>query len=121
MLGLGVASGAAIFLGVLLLGATICFWTVQTTELTNIFTYGGREMLSWPLAIYPQSLQRIFVFIIPLAFGCYVPTCYLLGRPLPFGMPAWVAFVGPVAALVFVGVAGAIWRVGVRHYQSTGT
>jgi ABC-2 type transport system permease protein len=121
MLGLGIASGAAIFLGVLLLGATVCFWTVQSTELTNIFTYGGREMLSWPLPIYPESLQRIFLFIVPLAFGCYVPTCYLLGRPLPLGLPAWLAFLGPLAAIAFAVVTGATWRLGVTHYQSTGT
>jgi ABC-2 type transport system permease protein len=122
VLALGIASGAAIFLSVLLLGATVCFWTVQTTELTNIFTYGGREMLSWPFPIYSQTLQRIFLFIVPLAFGCYVPTCFALGRALPLGMPAWVALVGPVsAALIFSMVAAAIWRMGVRHYQSTGS
>jgi ABC-2 type transport system permease protein len=121
LLALGIVSGAAIFLGVLLLGATICFWTVQTTELTNIFTYGGREMLSWPLSIYPQGLQRIFLFIVPLAFGCYLPTCYVLGRALPLGLPPWIAFLGPAAAVAFATVAGAIWSVGVRHYQSTGS
>lgn len=121
MLLLGTFSGAAIFLGVLLLGATICFWTIQTTELTNIFTYGGREMLSWPFPIYPQALQRIFLFIVPLAFGCYVPACYILGRPLPLGLPAWAAFLGPAVAVAFAAVAGAVWRYGVRHYQSTGS
>jgi ABC-2 type transport system permease protein len=121
MLPLGIASGAVVFLAVLLLGATVCFWTVETTELTNIFTYGGREMLSWPLTIYHQLFQRFFLFVVPLAFGAYVPTCYLLGRPLPLGLPTPAAFAAPLAALIFALVAGAIWRFGVRHYQSTGS
>src|SRR5262249_21389800 len=59
-------SGALIFLAVLLLGAVVCFWTIETTELTSTFTYGGREMLSYPMTIYDRSLQRVFVFVVPL-------------------------------------------------------
>ena len=96
---LGIVCGAAIFITVQLLGATVCFWTVETTELTNILTYGGREMLSYPLTIYHQLLQRFFVFIVPVAFGSYIPVCYLLDRPLPFGLPPVLAFAAPGAAL----------------------
>jgi ABC-2 type transport system permease protein len=118
---LGVASGAVIFVSILLLGATICFWTVETTELTNILTFGSREMLSYPITIYNQGLQRFFLFVVPVAFGSYVPSCYLLGRPLPFGLTPNVAFASPLAALVFALVAGWVWGFGVRHYQGTGS
>ena len=116
----GMLSSGMIFVAVLLLGATICFWTVETTELTNIFTYGGREMLSYPLTIYHQIMQRIFVFCVPLAFGTYIPVCYILGRALPFGLPNWLAFISPLIALLFALVALAFWRFGVHRYQSTG-
>jgi ABC-2 type transport system permease protein len=118
---LGVLSSALIFVSVLLLGATVCFWTVETTELTNILTYGGREMLSYPLTIYHQLLQRLFVFIVPLAFGTYIPVCYVLGRALPFALPNWLAFFSPLIALLFALVALAFWRFGVHRYQSTGS
>jgi ABC-2 type transport system permease protein len=121
ILPIAIVSGALVFIAILLLGATLCFWTIQTTELTNILTYGGREMLSYPLTIYHQSLQRFFLFVVPLAFGTYVPTCYLLGRSLPFGLPAEIAFGAPLVALAFALIAGATWRFGVHHYQSTGS
>ncbi len=121
ILPLSIVSGALIFLSILLLGATLCFWTVETTELTNILTYGGREMLSYPITIYSQTLQRFFVFVVPLAFGSYVPTCYILGRPLPFSIPSSVVFGVPLIALVFALVAGMIWSFGVHRYQSTGS
>lgn len=121
LLFIGIVSGAIIFVSVLLLGATICFWTIETTELTNILTYGGREMLSYPLTIYSQTLQRFFLFVVPLAFGSYVPVCVILGHALPFGLPANIAFVSPMIALIFAFVAGYIWRFGVRRYQSTGS
>lgn len=120
-LALGLVSGATIFIAVLLLGATVCFWTVETTELTNIFTYGGRELLSWPLHIYNAAIQRVFVFVVPLAFGTYLPACYLLDKPLPFGLPGTAVFAAPLAAALFALLAGVAWSFGVRHYQSTGS
>ncbi|HEX6796233.1 MAG TPA: ABC-2 family transporter protein [Ktedonobacterales bacterium] len=120
-LALGLVSGATTFIAVLLLGATVCFWTVEATELTNIFTYGGRELLSWPLHIYNAAIQRLFIFVVPLAFGTYLPACYLLGKPLPFGLPGAVVFGSPVVAALFALLARAVWSFGVRHYQSTGS
>ena len=117
----GTISSGLIFVSILLLGATVCFWTIETTELTNILTYGGREMLSYPLTIYNQVLQRMFVFIVPLAFGTYIPVCYVLGRALPFGLPDGLAFFSPLVALLFALVALVVWRFGVRRYQSTGS
>jgi ABC-type uncharacterized transport system, permease component len=121
VLAIGIMSGSILFTSILLLGATICFWTVETTELTNILTYGAREMLSYPLTIYNQFLQRFFLFVIPVAFGSYVPTCYILKRALPFGLPRELAFATPLVAILFALVAGWIWGLGVRHYQSTGS
>ena len=118
---IGIASGSLIFIALLLMGATICFWTVETTELTNILTYGGREMLSYPLTIYNQFLQRFFLFVVPLAFGSFVPTCYILGRTLPFGLPGEITFAAPLVALLFAWIATRIWNFGVRHYESTGS
>lgn len=117
----GITSGALIFIAVLLLGATLCFWTIQTTEITNILTYGGREMLSYPLTIYNQAMQKFFLFVVPLASGTYIPTCYLLGISLPFGLPEEIAFGVPFVALTFALIAWTIWRSGVRRYQSTGS
>ncbi len=121
VLAIGIGSGALLFISALLLGATLCFWTVESTELMNILTYGGREMLSYPLVIYNQFLQRFFLFVVPLAFGSFVPTCYLLGRPLPFGLPSEIVFAAPLVALAFAVVASAAWRFGVHRYQSTGS
>lgn len=120
-LGLGILSGTTIYVSIMLLGATICFWTVETTELTNILTYGSREMLSYPLTIYNQLMQRFFFFVVPVAFSSFVPACYILEKPLPFGLSLNIAFAAPLAALAFAVVSTWIWRFGVRHYQSTGS
>jgi ABC-2 type transport system permease protein len=78
-------------------------------------------MLSYPLTIYHQLMQRLFVFIVPLAFGTYIPVCYVLGHALPFDLPDWLAFTSPLVALLFALAALAFWRFGVHRYQSTGS
>lgn len=118
---LGTLSGSTMFVAILLLGATLCFWTTETTELTNILTFGGREMLSYPMTIYHYGLQGVFLFVIPVAFGSFVPVCYVLDRALPFGLPGTLAFGAPLIALAFACVTGMVWRFGVQHYQSTGS
>jgi ABC-2 type transport system permease protein len=116
----GVVSGVIIFIAVTLLGATLCFWTVEATELTNLLTYGGREAMSWPLVVYNQTFQRFFLFVIPLATGIYLPICYILNRPLPFHLPGVTVVLCPLVALLFAGIATSLWRLGIRHYQSAG-
>jgi ABC-2 type transport system permease protein len=114
-------SGAVLFTALLVLGATLCFWTVQSIELINIFTYGGTEMTSYPLPIYHLLMQRFFTYIVPLAFVSYYPAVYLLNRPELATTPGWFPFMPPVAALGLAVVSRVAWGFGVRHYRSTGS
>ena len=115
------ASGAAFFVALFVLGATLCFWTIQTTEITAIFTNGGTEMASYPMDIYSEWFRRFFIFVVPLAFVTYFPALYFLDRPDALGFPEICRFLSPVTALAFLAVARGVWSFGVRHYQSTGS
>ena len=118
---LAVPSGAALFFSIFVMGAASSFWTVQANEAVNIFTNGGVTMLQYPLDVYSVWLRRFVTFVVPLGFVSYYPALTLLDRPDPLGLPSWVGFLSPVAALGF-GVAGwLVWSIGVRHYQSTGS
>ena len=115
------AGGALFFMAIFVLGATMSFWSPQTHEVANIFTYGGQFMTSYPMHIYQAWLRSIFTFVIPMAFINYYPALFLLGKPDLLGLPGWVPFLAPfIAVTVFAGALAA-WRVGVRHYQSTGS
>lgn len=110
-----IVCGVFIFSGIFILAASVCFWTVEGLEFVNIFTHGGRDLASYPLTIYTKWLRRFFTFIIP--FGCfnYLPLMYLTGRadnPL-YGLT-------PLLGALFIVPCILIWRIGVRHYVSTG-
>ncbi|MBL6983423.1 MAG: ABC-2 family transporter protein [Anaerolineales bacterium] len=116
-----VVSQVAFFGGLFIIGATISFWTVESIEAINIFTYGGSMMISHPMHIFPTILRNFFTFIVPAIFLNYYPALYILELPDPFNMPAFAPFLAPLAGLWMLFMALVIWRFGIRHYQSTGT
>lgn len=113
--------GMLFFLGLMLFGATLCFWTVESVEAINIVTYGGSEMARYPMHIFAPWLRRVFVYLVPLAFVNYYPALVLLGKPDPLGLPPAAPYLAvPLCAAVF-GASLLAWRAGVRHYVSTGS
>lgn len=118
---LSILSGALIYVGLIVIGATICFWTIKTPEVINVFTFGGQQLTSLPLSIYDQWIRAVFLSIAPVAFASYPAALVILGRSDPHGLPTWIAWCAPVVASVFFAAVLGFWQIGVRRYQSTGT
>lgn len=114
-------SGAVFFSAIFVAGATVAFWWVESGEIANAFTYGGREFASYPMNIYSGWFRRLFAYAIGFSSVTYYPVLALLGRPDPLGLPTFMAWSGPVVAAVAAAAAGLLWRSGVRHYRSTGS
>lgn len=109
------------FGGLFIVGATLSFWTVESLEAINILTYGGSEMMAYPMHIYPDWLRRTFTYVLPAIFLNYYPALYFLDKPDPLGLPPVLSFVSPLVGLGVLGGALLFWRFGIQHYQSTGT
>ncbi|MBY8875977.1 ABC-2 family transporter protein [Micromonospora sp. PLK6-60] len=113
---------AVVFFGsVFVATATISFYWIDSAELANSVTYGGRDFTSYPVTVYGGWFRALFAYGMGFAFVSYHPALALLGRADPLGLPAWVGWASPGVALVAAGVAAAAWRVGIRHYRSTGS
>lgn len=115
------AGGVALFLGILVLQGTLSFWTVESLEVANMLTYGGVEAAQYPLALYARWFRHLLTFAVPLACVAYYPVLAILGRADPLGAPAWVGWASPLAGFAFLAAAFGAWRLGVRHYASTGS
>ena len=114
--------GLVLFFGALfVIGATITFWTVNSIEVINIFTYGGTFMMSYPMHIYQTWLRRFFTYIMPAIFLNYYPALYFLTKDDPFNFPSFVHFISPLIGIGMFLLALAFWRFGISKYQSTGT
>lgn len=109
-----------LFIGLMVLQATSAFWTTESLEAWNAFTYGGLTMSQYPLEIYRPWFRQFFLFVIPLGCVNYLPAVAILGRPDPLGTPVVLQWLAPLAGPIFLMLSLQVWRVGVRRYQSTG-
>lgn len=117
---LTVISSMLVFMGLFILQATISFWSIQSLEVMNAFTYGGVQMGQYPISIYKKWFQRIFTFIIPLGSVVHYPIQSILGRGGLYSQSYMIGLF-PLISLIFFGVAMMIFNTGVRHYKSTGS
>ncbi|MEZ4648384.1 MAG: ABC-2 family transporter protein [Candidatus Eisenbacteria bacterium] len=115
-----VICGVAVYAGLFLASAAQCFWTVESTEMFNAFTYGGAQMTEYPVSLYPDWLRSIFLYVVPVGFVSYVPAVSLLGKSDPLGLTPWGVWVTPVVAGAFLAVCLFFWRLGVRRYEGAG-
>lgn len=116
-----IAGGAALFVGLVVLQATTAFWTTESLEIFNALTYGGVQASHFPLAIYRPWIQNFFMYVVPPATVSYLPSLAIIGRPDPLGSTLAVQYLSPIVGVVFLVISLQVWKLGVRHYQSTGS
>lgn len=109
-----VLCGALIHTAVKLLFASLAFWTV--TSLPAMYAAAQiSEFSSYPLDIYHPTLRTLLTWVLPFAFTSYVPCAYLLTGDA--GLLMWL----PVVTAGSLGVATAVWRLGLRTHETTGS
>jgi ABC-2 type transport system permease protein len=111
----------AIFFSLFVGVSCLQFWTSDSTEVANAFTYGGNTMTQYPLTIFPVEVAKSLTYLFPIAFTNWYSCLYLLDRTDPFGAPAWFALLPLPVGAVMVALALTVWRAGVRTYTSTGS
>lgn len=107
--------GTVVFSGLFLIYAAFCFFTIESLEFMNIFTDGAKEYGKYPISIYGKRMLQICTFVVPYALIQYYPLLYLLDR----GEPYYLLL--PIAACLFIVPCLVFWKVGVRHYTSSGS
>lgn len=108
--------GMAIFSGMFMIYAALCFFTLEGLEVMNILTDGVREYGKYPFAVYGKRVLQFTTFVVPYALVQYYPLLYLLDRrssPLYVFLPLW--------GILFLIPSYILWRFGVRHYKSSGS
>lgn len=111
-----ILGGTVIFAGLFTIYASLCFFTTEGLEFINIFTDGGQEFGRYPLSVYGEGILKFFTYVVPLAVFQYYPLLYILGRSTNAIYPFM-----PVFGILFLIPCYLLWRIGMRHYKSTGS
>ena len=113
-----IISGIIVYLGIYLLSSSFTIFTVEGSEIVNIFTNGGREVCTYPLDIYHKFFRLFFTFIIPLACFNYIPLKYLLDNS---GATSIIYALVPLISIIFFIPCILIFNWSLKHYKSTGS
>lgn len=116
-----IMGGTCLFIGLFVLQATLSFWTIETLEIVNAFTYGGVFAAQYPLSIYRLWFRRFFTAVVPLAAISYFPALAILGRSHQSSLPVALQWLSPLAGVLFLLLSLRLFHFGVRHYRSTGS
>lgn len=108
--------GTAVFSGLFLIYAALCFFTLDGLEFMNVFTDGAREFGKYPIGIYGEKMLLFTTFFIPYTLIQYYPLLYILGKRTS----AFYIFL-PLLACWFLIPSMLLWKFGVRHYASSGS
>ena len=108
--------GSLVFTGIFLIYAAISFFTLEGLEFMNVLTDGAREYGKYPVSVYGKRVLQFCTFVVPYALIQYYPLLYLLDR----APSSWYALI-PLGALLFLVPSTLFWRLGVRHYKSSGS
>lgn len=109
-------SSIILFFGIFLLMASYCFITIHGLEVRNLLTDGGKQMAQYPIGIFRKGFIFIFTFIIPYASVNYYPLLYLLGKS-----NNTLYLLSPLLIVVYLIPCLLSFKIGLKHYSSTGS
>ena len=106
-------SGTCFFIGLFVIGATSCFWTIQSIEIINIFTYGGTFMGSYPFSINLSVVVSAFFHFYYSTGVCQLfSVSFSIGKSRIFWSLATWRAISPLCGIPFSGCHHAILAVG---------
>jgi ABC-2 type transport system permease protein len=75
----------------------------------------------YPLNMYPGFLQRVFTFVVPIAFLGYYPAALMLRKVVDVAFNPYLGLMAVPVGVTLCTLSYVLWRSQLRAYQSTGT
>ena len=97
------------------------FWIVRHKSMTEFIVWFLREFADYPVSIYLRALQIILTFVLPYAFINFFPAQYFLQKNDFLLFHPLIQYLSPAVGAIMFAIAVVFWKIGLRHYQSTGS
>jgi len=114
---LALLGGFLTYTGVFVMTSGLSIFTIKGLDWIYIFTNASYQVTKCPVEYMPKMLWGVFTFFMPMLVISYYPAAAVCG----WGGPLILGFLALPAGLLFLGFSMLIWRIGVRHYKSTGS
>ena len=114
---LAIVGGFMTYVGVFIMTSGIAFFTIKGLDWIYIFTNASYQVTRCPIDYMPKALWGVFTFFMPMLVVSYYPAAFVCG----WGEPAITGFLSLPAGVAFLIFSLLIWKIGVKHYKSTGS
>jgi len=114
---LSLAGGFLFYTGAFILTSGIAIFTVKGLDWIYLLTCVNRQITKCPADYMPKILRSAFTFFIPMLVISYYPAAAVCG----WGAPLFTGFLALPAGIAFMCISLFVWKIGVRHYKSTGS
>lgn len=113
--------GAALIRGgvYLILGSS-SFWTRSAIDFGACTQEIFDKTTMYPLSMYPESVQFLLTYLIPIGWVSFYPVSALLGVENGVMNSVWAAFVTLAAGIAVMLAASVVFRIGMHRYESAG-
>ena len=101
--------------GIYIIIGTTSFFTRSTTDFGGYTQEIFDKTTMYPLSMYPESVQFLLTYIIPIGWVSFYPVSGLLGKGFSFA-PLLTLLIG----IFVICIAAAIFRLGLKKYESAG-
>jgi len=109
--------GSVMYLGVFTLTSGFSFFTVKGLDWIYILTNASYQIVRCPEPYIPRFLKNMFSFFLPVLFISFYPAAAVCG----WGYPEWKGYLALPAGAAFFALSLLVWRIGIKHYTSTGS
>ena len=103
----------------IMLGAT-SFYTRSTTDFGPFCQEIFDKTTMYPMSMYPETLQFILTYIIPIGWVAFYPTSALLLKNGMLASNIITVFLTLVIGIITTLVSMGIFKIGLRRYESAG-
>lgn len=115
-----IISGGLIFSSFFLFSTIPAFFVNKTDGLfTAMFFF--RDMINYPISIFPHFLRIILVFILPYGFINFFPAQMIIDKQDYLFFGSAVRYASPVVGVCLFAIAVWFFNFGAKHYKSSGS
>ena len=115
-----IISGGLIYSSFFLFSTVPAFFVGKTDSLVKAMFF-FRDMINYPISIFPKFLQIILVFILPYGFINFFSVQMIIDKQDYLFFSSAVRYVAPIVGIGLFAVAVWFFNFGVKHYKSSGS
>lgn len=100
---------------------TPSFWIVKNNRLQSLLMGIPSSFVRYPITAYNKAVQIILTVVLPYAFISFYPAQFFLRKKESLLFPQSLQYMTLLVGVFLFFIAYQYWKLGLRHYNSTGS